>query len=203
MSRRRRIDAMGTRINVLLDHNLIEFRDRHSVLERLAPCLPAALALRGYWHSNDPHSRLDSLEVWRANPVSSRDSNLHRYYGPGSLFLTVTPKAAHVRTGGRWRGFLSIEPLRRVHLAAFRRIADAFGASCMALYADSCEVDDLFWSGRTQEQCIELMERMWGPPQRSVEEVDAWIAAAAERTVPLVWFLESNSRNGRPEPFEV
>lgn len=186
---------MGTRINVLFDHDLIEFRDRHTVLERLTPSLPAVLAIRDYWHSTDPHNCQDNLEVWQAHPESPRDSNLHRYTGPGSLFLTLTPKAAHIRTGGRWRGFLTIEPLRGIHLAAFRQIADAFGSSCMTLYADSCEIDDLFWGGRSQRECIELMEGMWGPPQRNVEEIDPWIAAVAERTVPMVWFLEGRARS--------
>jgi hypothetical protein len=35
------------------------------------------------------------------------------------------------------------------------------------------------------------MERMWGPPQRSVEEISPRVAAAAEHTVPMVWFLDS------------
>jgi hypothetical protein len=117
---------------------------------------------------------------------------LHRYTGPGSLFLTITAQAARVRTGGRWRGFLSIEPLRRVHLAAFRQIARSLGSRCLALYADCDDVDDLFWGGRTQGECIELMKRIWGPPQWSAEEIERRLVAAADRTVPLVWFLENS-----------
>jgi hypothetical protein len=125
------------------------------------------------------------------DPASPHRPELHYYTGPGRLFLTVASTTAHIRTGGRWRGFLTIEPVRRVHLGAFRQIARAFGTASMALYGDSCEVDDLFWSGRKQWECIELMERLWGPPQRTAEEIDAKITAAAEQTVPLVWFLES------------
>lgn len=184
---------MGTRINVLLDHALTDLHDREMVMKRLADALTAALAIRDYWQKADPRNLQENVKVWQANPVASRDPILYRYTGPGSLFLTVTPAAAPIRTGGRWRGFLSIEPLRRSHLAAFRQIAGAFGSSCMALYADSSEVDDLFWGGQSHWECIELMERLWGPPQPSVDEIDPCIVAATERTVPRMWFLESTS----------
>lgn len=182
---------MGTRINGLLDHDLTDSRDRGSVLARLATVLPAALAVRDYWQSADPNSPRGDPMVWRADPVSPREPCLHRYAGPGSLFLTVTAQAASLRTGGRWRGFLSVQPLRRVHLMAFRQIADSLGARSLALHADSCDVDDLFWGGRSAGECIELMERMWGPPLRSVEDIERRVAAAAEHSVPTVWFLES------------
>jgi hypothetical protein len=182
---------MGTRINVLVDHDLSDFRDRESVLVRLQAALPSALEVQDYWHSADAHSEHEELKVWRANPASARDTDFHRYTAPGNLFLTVTNYAAQIRTGGRWRGFLTIEPLRRAHLAAFLQIARALGSCRLALYADSCEVDDLFWCRRTQSECIELMKQMWGPPQCSVEKIEPEVSLAAERTVPLVWFLES------------
>jgi len=183
---------MGTRINVLLDHDLTDYLDREAVLARLAAALPATLAVRDYWQSVDPHSPPDNLAAWWAAPVSPRSPDLNRYEAPGSLFLSFTNQAARIHTGGRWRGFLSIEPLRLIYLAAFRQIACVLGSGFLALYADSCEVDDLFWSGSSQGQCIELMQRMWGSPQKSVETIEPWIVAAAERTVPLVWFLESS-----------
>jgi hypothetical protein len=180
---------MGTRINALFDHDLTEPGDRGSVLARLAAALPAALTVREYWRAADPESTHDDPPAWRADPVSPRESGLLHYTGPGSLFLSVTAQAAWVRTGGRWRGFLTIEPLRRAHLAAFRRIAAALGAKRLAVYADSCEVDDLFWDGRPPGECVELMGRLWGPPQPTAEEIDPRVSAAAERTVPEVWFL--------------
>jgi hypothetical protein len=187
---------LGTRINVLFDHNLTDFGDRESVLARLSASLPAALAVEEYWQLADPKtSKSGKLNLWRADPVSPIESNLNRYTGPGSLFLTITPKAAGVHTGGRWRGFLEIEPLRRVHLKAFRGIGTALGATCFALYADSGEVDDLFWGGRTQWECILLMEQIWGPPQESIEEIDERSISAVERKMgfPFVWFLENSS----------
>ena len=62
------------------------------------------------------------------------------------------------------------------------------------MYADSCEVDDI-WGKRPQRDCIELMERMWGPPQASVEKIDPKVTLAAEGMVIFVWFLESVARS--------
>jgi hypothetical protein len=185
---------MGTRINVLFDHELADYSNSESVLARLSSAIPAASAVRDYWATADPHYGHADLNTWHADPVSPCDSDLRRYTGPGRMFLTFTKRAAKIRTGGRWRGFLEIEPLRRVHLTAFRQIAAALGVSSFVMFADSCEVDDFFWGGRTLWECVELMERMWGPPQRSVEVIDEreCFAAQSKWTYPFVWFLESN-----------
>lgn len=183
---------MGTRINLLIDHDLADFRNPAEVLARLSLATRAAGAVRDYWLESDPDGSHDPQPAWEADPVSLRRPGLRRFTGPGSLFLSVTASAARVRTGGRWRGFLAIEPLRRVHLLAFRAIARAMGAGYMALHADSDDVDELFLSGRAPWECVELMERMWGPPQGSVEDVDPSITAAAVMYLPSpVWFLES------------
>jgi len=182
---------MGTRINLLLDHDLTDFRNPEEVLSRLSPTIQAAEAVRDYWLASDPDSPHAPMSVWEADPQSPREPGLRRFTGPGSLFLSVTASAARVRTGGRWRGFLAIEPLRRVHLLAFRAIARALGAGFMALYPDSDEVDGLFWDGRPPWECVEWMEQRWGPPQGSIEDIDPSIAAAAEVYLPKpVWFLE-------------
>jgi hypothetical protein len=180
---------MGTRINVILSHDLPAL-DCNLILSRLAAALPAALAVRNYWLTDEPRQRED-VTAWGAEPILSCEPSFRRFTGPGSLFLTVAPRTVHVRTGGRWRGFLTIEPLRSVHMAAFRQLAQVFGSGCFALFADSCEVDDAILDGQTQWQCIELMERMWGAPQASVETIEPRIAVAADQTVPLVWFLET------------
>jgi hypothetical protein len=183
---------MGTRINVLLEHDLTDYRDRDSVMARLVAALPAASAVQNYWHSADPDYPHEKLSEWRADPVSSCDPNLHRYTAPGNLFLTLTKQAAKIRTGARWRGFLTIEPLRRVHLAAFRQIAAALKSRSLVVYADSCEVDDLFWGGHTQRECVERMARMWGPPQRNVEEIEPRNSVWAKLPFPFIWFLENS-----------
>ena len=146
---------MGTRINALFDHELADPGDRGSALAQLAAALPAVLAVRDYLRTADSGSTHTDLPAWRADVASPLEPRLFHYTGPGSLFLSVTARAARVRTGGRWRGFLTIDPLRRVHLAAFRGIAAALGAGCLAVYADSCQVDDLFWAKRSPRECVD------------------------------------------------
>jgi len=179
---------MGTRINALFDHDLADFHDREECLARLAPTAPAASAVDDYWCTVQPERSRDEHARWQAEPVLPRGHDLRRYIGPGGLYLTVTPVAARVRTGGRWRGFLTIEPLRRVHLAAFRAIARALGADRMAVCLDSDEVDDLFWDGGHLRDCEGCMRDRWGPPQASIEWIDPAIVAAAETCPPPVWF---------------
>jgi hypothetical protein len=152
--------------------------------------LPAAFAVRDYWRSVDLDTH-QADERWEAEPVTPRMPNVRRYSGPGSLYLTATPAAARISTGGRWRGFLSIEPLRRVHLAAFRAIARAMGSATLALCADSRDdVTDVFLANGSQNDCIAVMRSAMGPPQPSVESIAPDVVARTEHGVPSVWFLD-------------
>jgi hypothetical protein len=183
---------MGTRINVLFEHRLPDYRNRATIVSLLGPALPAALAVCEYWRQSgsDP-SEKDNRE-WTAleDFHLSQGSVLPRYKGPGSLFISFNRYVVHLRTGGRWRGFLSNEALRRVHMAAFRAIATSFGATDMALYRDDDLVGDAFFDSKPKSECIELMTQMWGPPQPSIESVDPKVVAETEHCPPAVWYLE-------------
>jgi len=181
---------MGTRIHVYVSHDLPRFDDAAVTLARLASALPAALAVRDYWRSIDPETH-QTDEHWEAWPVMAMMPAVRRYRGPGSLDLTVTSAAARISTGGRWRGFLSIEPLRRVHVAAFRLIAHALGSRNLALCADSRDdVTDVFLAEGSLGDCIAAMRSAMGPPQSSVEWITQEVVAQTEHGVPSVWFLE-------------
>jgi hypothetical protein len=105
--------------------------------------------------------------------------------------LSITPAAARIYTGARWRGFLSIEPLRRVHLAAFRAIAGALGSETSAICADSTEdVAEVFLEGGTQGDCVAKLRETLGRPQGSVEVIAPAVVAEAERRVPRVWYWD-------------
>jgi hypothetical protein len=175
---------MGTRINALFAHNLSGYRDHEITTSQLAASLPAALAVDDYWRINDPHYLPHPLTEWRADPVSAAEPDLQRYTAPGSLYLTVTQHAAKIRTGGRWAGFMSIASLRAVHLNALKAIAKSLGADTLALFPDSCELNDFFWANRTYWDCILLLEQMWGPPQGSIEDIDL------RTNIFRVWFLD-------------
>jgi hypothetical protein len=176
---------MGVRIEVYLTHDLPRFDDAAAILARLESTLPGAFAVRDYWHSVD--WRPIEAAHWEAEPVDPRPPAVRRYTGPGSLFLTVTPKVARVHTGGRWAGFLTIEPLRRVHVAAFREIAVAMHSPTMAICADSRDdVCDVFLAHGTQADCVAQLRSALGPPQPSVVEIAPEVA---QRRDPNVWFL--------------
>lgn len=179
---------MGTHIDVYLSHDLPRFDDDAAILARLRAVLPAACAVRDYWLSVDPDYR--ETDHWEGEPVSPRSPNLRRYSGPGALNLCVTPAAARVFTGARWRGFLSFEPLRRVHVAAFRAIAETMRSELMAICHDSSPAWETFHNGSTLEQCIASLRYALGPPQPSVASVAPNVVQQAKHRVPDVWYLE-------------
>src|SRR5262245_36204303 len=200
---------MGTRIHVFLSHDLPQFDDTAATLTRLQAALPATLAVRDYWRLVDPDyppidrwtrprwkRRKTEIMTWEARPISPTEvDRLRRYDAPGSLFLIVTPAAALIFTGGRWRGFLMIEPLRKVHLAAFRALARALHSDRLAICHDRDDLTDAFQANGTLEASVARLRAEFGPPQPSVDDVAAAVAAKAERTVPDVWYLDVLGQN--------
>jgi len=50
---------MGTRANILVEHEVPDRLDRPAVLSRLAPTLPVTIAVRDYWNSTQPEEPVD------------------------------------------------------------------------------------------------------------------------------------------------
>ena len=181
---------MGTRINVLMNHDIVDDKDQSAVLLRLETALPAALAVGHYWNPAATSAAPEQNNRWIADPVMPYETHWRSYTGPGSLFLKVGPHAAKIRTGGRWRGFLSIPPLYQVHLQAFRAIAQALGASKAVYFADCDDVDDAFYEGGDVETGIGILTGYRGLPQPSINEIAPEIVAKTDYTVPSVWYYE-------------
>ncbi|WP_165246327.1 hypothetical protein [Paludisphaera soli] len=182
---------MGVRINMLIDHDLADFRDVGEVLARLHAASGAARSLEEFWRATEPDHLPDPLRSWEADPENPRRPGLRTFNGPGRLFLTVTAAAMQVRCGGRWRALVADEPLRRAHLDAFRSIARGLGAGFLALHADSDDVDELLRDGRPAWECVLRMESLWGPPERGVEWLDAEPGEGGATWLPShAWFLE-------------
>lgn len=182
---------MGTRINVTIEHHVRNYRDHAAMVELLAPTVPAAMAVADYWRTVDPNDADAHPDAWTPFLVPQYPI----YRGPGSLFLRFGPKLAVVFTGGRWRGFLSIEPLRRVHLAAFHSIARVLGANRLVYFPSEGVADDITLGdldeGISQEECMAKLRRFYGPPQPSVEKIASEIVAETEHCVPSVWYVET------------
>lgn len=177
---------MGTYINVFLTHDLRSWRDEDEARRRLQPTEPLCRAVDEYWRSVQSYEDYD-MGWGRSDTLEE----LVGYTGPGALYLEITPRAARIHTGARWRGFLTFPPLHRVHVAAFRSIAAALGSEKLAITHDSVEsVAEAFWSGATQSECIAGLEAELGPPQPSLDRIEPWIIAEAEHKVPRVWYLD-------------
>lgn len=84
-----------------------------------------------------------------------------------------------------------IEPLRRVHVAAFRALGQAIGATRLTVCDSMC--DDLltaFVEGAGTADCIALLHASMGPPQHSIEAIRPEFVKQAENRVPSIWFTE-------------
>jgi hypothetical protein len=184
---------MGTRINVMVEHHFGDYRDRAATIKMLTPTISAATEVANYWRTVDPEYKDLHPNSWTASPPDPLDRYL-MYCGPGNLFLRFGLKLARIWTGARWRGFLSIEPLRRAHLQAFRSIARHFGSERMVFFPDGGIADDLvpaaIHDGITQEDCIATLQRAYGAPQPSINNVDPEVVTQTRHTVPLVWYIE-------------
>jgi hypothetical protein len=183
---------MGTRTNILADHTVPDPLDRAAVLERLTPALSEAIAVRDFWNAYSPDERRDDSDQWEASPPCPPPHDQYvSYDAPGGFFVYFKGRLANVRATLRWRGFLSIESLRRAHLPAFRTIAERLGASRIVYLPDDDRIlYDMAMEGASLDDCIAEMERRWGPPLASVEVIDPDVVEATEYGVPEVWHLE-------------
>jgi hypothetical protein len=180
---------MGTRINVIFDHDLTDWSDRPEVVRRLNLALAVACRVDAYWNRVDSVYRTET-PAWSIEPQPSRCDLFQMYDGPGALFVSVNPKAVRIHTGGRWRGFLTIEPLREVHLVAFHAIARALGGREMILFSDSESVDEVFWDGQNYAASLQRLTETEGQPQPMIETIDPQIVRDCEHGVPAVWYRE-------------
>jgi hypothetical protein len=88
---------------------------------------------------------------------------------------------------------LSIEPLRHVHLPAFRTIAGLLGARRLVYLPDDDPIilDTAKSEGASLDECIAELQRRWGPPQASVEELDPELVRRSDFCVPSAWYVET------------
>lgn len=182
---------MGTRINVLMPHNLADWSDRQAVLHHLSSTLEAAQAIASYW--TDDESQPVPDEEWIAEPPfpppETRD--YHRYTGPGPLFVEINPHSVHIRTGGRWRGFLSIQSLRAIHIRAFHAVANAFRAPTIRCFPDDDFTIGAFWEGADFEACCSILDQRFGNAVMLDEAVDPVTAIESDTGFPLLQYVST------------
>lgn len=185
---------MGTRT-----HGFIDYRPPSEVpnaavamLRILESTTPACNAVEEYWRALESRSQPNRFDTWGILQKGETDLLMDHWWfaGPGHMSIRFYPKVAQIFAGARWRGFLSIPPLRDVHRAAFESIARAVGASGIIFvpdYAD--ELLEAADEGKSLDECLGVIEEKWGPMQGDLDEIRPSVIADCDRCPPKVWFL--------------
>ena len=192
---------MSIRAHAIIDCN--EEPDADRIHTRLDWALPEVNGVRAYWRKQQPAVRVRQINTgskrrgakmaaWAALADHSWVLSLHNYegykpefsfLGPGGLSVWVYRNHIEIHSGCRWEGFLTIAPLRHVHLIAFHRIAGVLKANTLAIMRNDARAIDLLWSGASFEEALASLEAEYGPPQPGVKRIGREIRNA-------VWFLE-------------
>ena len=181
---------MSARTNVIVDHRLEDYRDTKAAVALLGQARPAALAVESYWHSVEPENSAVEPEPWR--PAQHHSANQLDYVGPGGFLVSFGQQVLRIYASARWSGFLTIEPLRTVHLAAFRSIAQCVGGTRLLLLPDAMDAGcDVINEALSQEECAARLRKKYGPPHPSVLAIPPNAFTASIPGSHLVWFSEA------------
>src|SRR5262249_51542929 len=144
MTFRHRRHRMTTRAMAILDCNLEH--DPEVICARLDWTLPAVHAVRAYWQRHKPGPRrintgskrpaaqakvaaATAAKRWVLSSRACSESGIEtlRFRGP-EFGVWIVASHGEILTQCRWKGFMTIDALRRVHLRAFHRIGTVLGA---------------------------------------------------------------------------
>jgi len=182
---------MSTRTHAIIDHRVDNYQDTKAAVMLLAQTVPAAAAVEEYWRSVSPERSGTEPGLWRASDLHSEDHV--DYLGPGDLLIAFGQKVVRISASVRWSGFLTIEPLRRVHLSAFRSIAKCIRGTRLLLLPDVSDVGyDAVRNGMSLEECIARLQAEYGSPQLSVDNIPPDAFTKAIPGSHLVWFNEAS-----------
>jgi len=165
------------------------YRNVGATVELLAETVPTGVAVREYWSRVDPESSGPEPRLWR--PAQHFSLENADYLGPGSLLIAFGLKVLCISASARWSGFLTIKPLRDVHLAAFRSITKCVQGTRLLFLPDASDVGyDAISEALSLEQCMARLWQEYGPAQPSVEAIPS---GAFTEHIPgshRVWFDE-------------
>jgi hypothetical protein len=181
---------MGCDTHAIIDHRVTDYDNVDSTVKLLADSVPAGLAIEQYWASVDPESLRPEAKPWR--PAKHYSPENLDYVGPGSLLVAFGPRALRISASARWSGFLTIKPLRDVHLAAFRSIANCAQGTRLLLLPEVSDVGfDAVNEALSVEECMIRLRQEYGPPQPSVEAIPPGAFTAHKPGSHCVWFSET------------
>jgi hypothetical protein len=184
---------VGTRTRGFADYRLSEDvrREPLRLASLLSASTPPCLAVEQYWRAHDPWHKPDPTDSWSVFRRGGGDPAGWWFEGPGRMGVLFGPSVAEILSGARWRGFLSIPPLRQAHLAAFVAIGRAVGATGIIFVPDYAEeLAEAATAGRSFDECLRLMDETWGPVQGEPDEITKAVVTDCERCPPRVWYLQ-------------
>ena len=180
---------MSTRTHVIVGHGLKDYRDMDAAIALLAQTSPATAAIDSYWDSVDPLESKRESEPWRPAPHHKPDDLV--LSGPGGLLVSFSRHVICIYASARWSGFLTIQPLRNVHVAAFHSLGRAVRGTRMLLMPDAMDEGyDAINEALSQEECAARLQKKYGPPQPSATAIPPNAFTAPIPGSHLVWFSE-------------
>lgn len=108
------------------------------------------------------------------------------------------PSVVRVRTSGRWRGFLSVQPRRTIHLRAFATLAGTFAASELRCFPDNDNLNEAFDCGGSFETRARVLDDRFGRPRRLDALIDPKVAYQTEIECPSLQYVFNMPRSVDP-----
>lgn len=185
---------MATRTRAFLDHQLPGslLLKPLALVALLTPAIPACQAVHEFWVTTDPSTERDDASSWKILEQDANGQGFLGFGGRGGIGIEFGSRIVEISTAARWRGFLTIPPLREVHHTAFTAIAHTVGATRIVL-TPSYVVDsmaELLDDGVSLDELIGVLEQDWGSAQRTLDEISDEVMVACEHCPPRIWYLD-------------
>ena len=162
---------MGTRTRGFVDYHVADVarRDSLQMLQLLSVTIPACLAVEQYWQANDPFHEPDATDSWGVYQRGGDDVRGWWFVGPGGMGIRFGLRVAEIYAQARWRGFLTIPALRKVHRSAFAAIAQSADATGILYVPDyAWELSEAMVSEASFDQCLRLDGGLLGTGPREL-----------------------------------
>ena len=178
---------MSILVNGLTNHQVPNYRDQASVVERLSPTVPDLDRVRDYWRSTNGIFK-ETSPVW--TPVE--DYTYFAYHGPGGFVVHFGAHVAVIVASCRYSAFVTMPALQATLLPAFRSVALALGGTRLIMMPDDDRPlgDAAMYNGASLDECVGLIRKTWGEPHSPTEVATEDFDAYNRRETP-VWYVEA------------
>ena len=176
--------------------NCFKPSDLEALPAMLTQKVPTTADVDGYWRRVDP-TESPGLTAWRSGWTSGITNVNSMRHGvvtvsAGTSMITIYPNVAVLSVAARWRGFLTIAPMRNVYRRMAHQVAAAFDSAYVIWVPDSFEqaCNIAATDGLLSDVHASLLAD-YGPAQETLDAVSPAVAAEADHCPPNVWYIES------------